>query len=461
MPPPTRPSADRQQRLNELLGSRLSDMSARQWRELLVIVGPVLALVAAALFIAFQFIEPAPPKRIAIATGGQAGGYFAFGNRYAEVLKRHGVTLDVRPTAGSLENIGLLTTAGSGVGVALVQGGITDAREAPGLVSLGRLFVEPLWVFYRGDTVDRLHQLAGRRIAIGPEGSGTRHLASRLLKASEIDEAAATLLPLTGMEAAEALARGAVDAVFLALAPGAPAVQALLRNPDVQLMSFAQAEALVRRFPYLERIVLPAGAVDLVKGIPARDKTLVAPVAALLARDGLHPALTGLLVEAAREVHAPGGLFHRVGDFPKPLDPEFDMSSDAERYYRSGPSFLKRQLPFWLATFVERVSLVAVPLAGALIPIFKGGPALYKWRVRRRLLYWYGRLKALEASIASDPDGADHNAYVAEVRRIEEAVAAVPVPIGFSDQYYSLRSAIDLVRQRLTARAVSARAATT
>jgi TRAP transporter TAXI family solute receptor len=457
MPSPTseRPAA-RQRRLNELLGARVSEISMRQWRELVLIVGPVLLLVGAAIFTALQFVEPAPPKRVVIATGGQAGGYFAFGQRYAQSLARHGITLEVRPTAGSIENIRLLTTPASGVSMALVQGGITDSKATPGLVSLGRLFVEPLWVLYRdAGTLDRLHQLVGRRIAIGPEGSGTPHLATQLLAASEVKPETATLLPLSGMEAAEALAKGDIDAVFLALAPQAPAVQALLRNGDVKLMSFAQAGALARRFPYLESITLPAGAIDLVRNIPSTDTTMVAPVAALVARADLHPALAGLLVDAASEVHSGGGLFHRIGDFPKALDPEFEMSEDAARYYRAGPSFLKRHLPFWLATFVERMSLVAVPLAGALIPLFKAGPAIYKWRVRRRLLYWYGRLKAVEASIAEGGNAPeDRQAYLDEVARIEEAVGDVPVPIGFSDQYYSLRSAIDLVRQRLESRSL-------
>ena len=446
-------ASSRRQSLDALLGAKLGDMSARQWRELLLIILPVLALVAAAVVIALQFVQPAPPKRVVIATGGQAGGYFAFGTRYAESLARHGITLEVRPTAGSLENIRLLAAPDSGVSVALVQGGITDAKETPGVVSLGRLFVEPLWVFYRGpETIDRLHQLKGKRIAIGPEGSGTRHLAMRLLAASEIDANAATFSPLTGMDAAGALAKGDIDAVFLVLAPQAPAVQALMRAQDIRLMNFAQAGALVRRFPFLERIVLPAGAVDLVKNVPSEDSNLIAPVAALVARETLHPALVGLLVDAIQEAHGGGGLLHRVGDWPKPLDPEFDLSEDAARYFRAGPSFLKRHLPFWLATFIERIGLVAVPLAGVLVPLFKAGPAIYKWRVRRRLLYWYGRLKAVEASIPADPTGADRQAYIDEVARIEEAVGGVPVPIGFSDQYYSLRSAIDLVRQRLEAR---------
>lgn len=447
------PIGARKAKLDEILGSRLRDISAAQFRELLLIVAPVVLLAATAVWIALQFVQPAPPKRLVMSTGGQGGAYHVIALRYADILKRHGITLEARPSAGSIENVARLRDASSGVAVALLQGGITNSRETPDIVSLGRLFPEPLWVFYRGEaTVDRLSQLAGKRIAIGPDGSGTRHLAAALLAPHGITAQSATLVPLTGQPAADALAAGAVDAVFLALAPQAPVVQSLLRRPDVRLMNFAHAEALTRLFPYLQRIVLPQGAIDLVANIPPADVALVAPVAALVAREGLHPALAGLLIDAAREVHAGGGLFHRVGDFPKPLDPELEMAEDAERYYRAGPSFLKRVLPFWLATFVERMSLIAVPLAGALFPLFKLGPLLYKWRIRRRLNFWYGRLKALEASVASDATRENFGEYRDEVARIDAAVTAIPVPVAFGDQYYTLRAAIDLVRQQLDTR---------
>lgn len=437
-------------KIDEILGSSLREISAGQFRELMLIIGPVLLLVAAAVWIALQFVQPAPPKRVVISTGGQSGGYFTLGQKYAAFLKKNGITLEVRASAGSLENVALLKDEKSDVSVALLQGGVTDAQELPNVVSLGRLFPEPLWIFYRGtEKVERLHQLKGKRIAIGPEGSGTRVLALRLLKASQIDDTASTLMPLAGMEAAEALRSGAIDAAFLAVAPEAPVIQALIRDPEARLMNLQHAEAYTRLFPYLQKIVLPQGAYDLVQNIPASDVHMVAPVAALVAREDLHPAIIGLLVEAARDAHGRGGLFHRGGDFPKPLDPEFELSEDADRYYKAGPSFLKRHLPFWLATFIERMSVVAVPLIGAIIPLIKLGPSLYKWRIRRRLIYWYGRLKALEASMFYDPSMENVEGYREELARIDEAVSTIPVPPSFADQYYSLRAAIDLVRQKL------------
>ncbi len=448
---------EKKQQLTEIMNSRLRDISATQLRELVLILAPLLLVIGGALWFASRFIEPAPPTKIAISTASEAGNYFATGRKYAEILKKSGVTLGVRPSAGSPENVKRLLDPASGVQVALLQGGTTNTQESPGIVSLGRIYLEPMWVFYRGDAViDRLTDLKGRRLIVGVEGSGTRALATTLLKPNDVGPQNAQFLSLSGTDAVNALINGEADAAFFTSAPSSPQIQTLLRHPELKIMSLAQAEAYTRIFPYLSRIVLPKGAVDLIKNIPPTDVEMVAPMAALVARDDLHPALVSLLVEAAKQVHSPGGLFHRVGEFPKPQDPEFEMSEDAERAYKSGPSFLKRTLPFWLASFIERMTLVAVPLVGILLPLIKIGPAIYKWRVRRRLLYWYGRLKALESLVADDPKGETLDEQREEVATIDTAVSTIPVPVAFSDQYYSLRAAIDLVRQRLSARAATA-----
>jgi hypothetical protein len=216
-------------------------------------------------------------------------------------------------------------------------------------------------------------------------------------------------------------------------------------------MSFSQAEAYTRIFPYLSNLTLPKGAIDLDKEIPAQDTSLIAPMAALVARDDLHPALVGLLVEAAKEVHSPGGMFNRIGEFPKAADPEFEMSEDAVRFYKNGQTFLQKHLPFWLATFIERTMVLILPIATIAIPIFKGGPAIWKWRARQKILRWYARLKVLDQRLTIHSSPEHLIAYSAEIEDIEHAVKKTPVPLTYADQYYSLRAAIDLVRQRIAA----------
>ncbi|MFM9943147.1 MAG: TAXI family TRAP transporter solute-binding subunit [Hyphomicrobiaceae bacterium] len=446
----------RKAKLDAIMGARLRDISATQLQELLLILGPVILLVLGALWLASRFIEPAPPTKIAITTAGETGGYFATGKKYAAILKTSGITLDVKTSSGSPENVKRLLDPKSGVQVALLQGGTTNSEANPDIMSLGRVYLEPMWVFYRGNaTWDRLLDLKGRRLIVGPDGSGTRALALALLAANGITADNTTFLPLTGAKAIETLTAGEADAAFFVSSPSSPQVQTLLRHKDLKIMSLSHAEAYTRRFPYLNRIVLPKGAIDLVENVPAADVEMVAPVAALVAKTDLHPALINLLVDAAKAVHTPGGLFHRVGEFPRAQDPEFEMSEDAERAHKTGPNWLKRTLPFWLATFIERAIVVAVPVAGVLLPLIKLGPALYKWRVRRRLFYWYGRLKALDSTVTDDGNGDTLDAQRQELAVIDEAVANVPIPLGYSDQYYSLRAAIDLVRQRLANRAIA------
>ena len=426
------------------------ELSAGQWRDLAMIIVPTLMVLAGIFWFASRFVEPAPPKKIWITTGGPAGGYFAAGKRYAEILKHSGITLEVLNSAGSVENLKRLSDPNVNVDVAFLQGGTSTTKESPGIVSLGRIYLEPMWVFYRSaETIDRLAGLKGKRIAVGAEGSGTRPLALALLARNAIDATNTEFLPLNGAELIAAITDGSADAAFVTSSVESPQIQTLLRTPGVKLMNFAQAEAYTRIFPYLTRIVLPKGAVDLAANLPASDVEMVAPVAALVARETLHPALVGLLVEAAKEVHGRGGMFNRIGEFPKAQDPEFEMSDDAERVYKSGPPALQRYLPFWLATFLERIKVMILPLATVILPLFKLVPAMYKWRVRRRVLYWYGELKALEYNVMADLDNQKLGVHRDEMGRIERAVAGIHVPLAFSEQYYALRAAVDIVRNKL------------
>ncbi len=418
-------------------------------------LGPAVVLIILAFLLAMRFMPPPPPKVVSITTGGQGGGYHTFGTRYAEVLARHGVKLNVLPSAGSAENLERLKQPGSGITVGLMQGGIGNSQNAPELLSVGRVFYEPMWVFHRGPAIGMLHELQGKPVAIGAPGSGTRALAEELLKSSGVTSANSTLLPLTGQQAVDALKKGEVDAVFLTLAVQAPLIQELMRTPDIRLMSFAQADALTRHYPYLARLTLPQGVIDLRANIPARDVTLVAPKAALLVQNSLHPAIIALLAEAAQEVHGKASLFGPAGEFPTQSDPEFEMDSDALRYYKTGPTFWKRVLPFGLANMVERAIVFLVPLLTILIPLVKILPVVYRWRFRKRLLHWYTRLKDVEIRVAELPKGVAAGAAELheELDEIDDSVSRVPVPIQFAEQFYNMREHLDLVRQRLKSRA--------
>ncbi|MBX6392403.1 MAG: ABC transporter substrate-binding protein, partial [Burkholderiales bacterium] len=298
-------------------------------------------------------------------------------------------------------------------------------------------------------TLDRLTQLKGKRIAIGPEGSGTRVLALELLRANGIDERNARLLPLSGMEAVAALREGGVDVVFTVGPAQSSTVWAALYTPGVRIMDFAQAEAYVRRFPYLSAVTLPRGGVDLERDVPPHDVRLVATMATLVARESTHPALISLLLQAASEVHGQPGLFQRPGEFPNAQQVDFPLSPEADRYYKSGPSFLRRYLPFWAAVLVERLIVLLIPVIAVLFPLMRVLPVIYAWRVRARIYKWYGELKFLEAEIEENPAGASREDWLARLDDLEERVHNIPTPLMYTNQLYILREHIGLVRNRV------------
>lgn len=451
---------------------------AVSWRDLAVSMGPIVLVSAAAIWLAIRLIQPAPPNTLTITAGPPGSSFWNSAQRYKTILARNGITLKVLPSAGSLENLERLSDPAAAVDVGFVQSGVTrvaaasasasasdsasasspsqpasGGRSAPSLVSLGSVSYVPLVIFYEGRERVRLSGFAGKRIAIGPDGSGTRALALALLKANGIEPGGkTTLLPLTGDAAARALTAHQIDAAFLAGDSAQPPVMArLLRTPGVRLFSFAQAHAYARRFPYLTDVEVPMGAFDLGKNLPPAPVHTVAPTAELVARDSLHPALSDLLIEAAKEVHGRASLLQNAGEFPSPVMHDFPISDDAARYYKSGKGFLYRVLPFWLASLVDRLLVLVVPIVVVLIPGARLIPSLYGWRVRSRIYRWYGALIAIERS-ALDETASDEEraASLAKLTEIEAAVNRLKMPLAYADQFYVLREHIGFVRARLT-----------
>lgn len=422
-------------------------------RDLFATAWWIFLIAGIGFVVAYQFVEPAPPKRIVITTGSDSGAYYQFAQRYATILARDGVTLEVRSSAGSLQNLERLKADEAQVG--FVQGGVIEPKSDPdevddsGLLSLGSLFYEPVWVFYRGEQpLTRLTELRGKRIAIGAEGSGVRQLARQLLEANEMP-VSDRLLPLSGLVAAEELQQGRIDAAFVIASEKAPVVQVLLRSPGVKVMSFAQAGAYQRRFPFLTKLTFPHGVADLVRDFPPEDIKLMAPTANLIIRDDLHPALQTLLLQAASEVHGKSGFFQDVGEFPSYKDQMLPLSPDAARYFKSGAPFLQRYLPFWLAVLIDRLIVLLVPVFALLIPLLKVAPAIYTWRVRSKVFRCYGELRFLEDDLKNHFDPARLEDYRQRLDALDEEASQLHVPLGFTDLVYTLREHVNLVRHML------------
>lgn len=421
-------------------------------RDLWLTLAPAVLLIGLAFAAAFYFIEPAPPKKLVLAMSPDEGGFRYYARKYQDVLKKHGVTLELRTTKGSIENVELLADGASGVDVAFVQSGTVGGEKATSVVSLGSVSYVPLWVFYRGEPLEDVRQLKGRRIAVGPEGSGTRALAVTLLKANGIDEAPTELLPLEREAAIEQLKQGHLDAAFLLSPAESPAIQKLAAVPGVNLLSFARGEAYARRFPYLTRLVLPRGVFNLASDIPAKDVVVLAPTANLVARDSLHPALSYLLMRAASEVHGSAGLLDGPNEFPAPRETGFALSSEAQRYYEAGIPLLQRYLPFWAANLVDRLWVMLVPIIAVVVPLFRAVPALYQWRIRQRIVRWYARLKEIEIQLDENPGREMLEDMLKRLEEAEREVNRIPMPLAYAENLYFFREHIEVVRRRLIRR---------
>jgi len=410
---------------------------------------------------AYWLLDPEPPRRMVLATGTERGAYAEFGATYAKLLAREGIKVELRNTQGTLENLALLRDAKSGVDGAFVQSGVdgpqaTDDSLNADLVSLGSLFYEPVWLFYREDSAQRLlktptlsnvAQLPGWRINSGTDGSGVRVLVNQLLEANALDPNSLTLLKDDTTPAVVAFLEGRIDAIVFVSAPESLMVQMLLRTPGVRLFDFAHAEAYSRRFAFLSPVVLPRGIVDLARDQPPQDVRLIAPTAMMVARDDIHPALVQLLVQAAAQVHGGSGWFQHKGDFPNTRNSGIPISAEAARFYKDGLPWLRRYLPFWLANLIDRMGVALISIIAVLIPLSRVVPPLYQFRIRSRVFRWYGQLRALEESVGKRPPEELHR----NLDAIENRVGRVHVPLSYTDELYALRGHIEMVRSRLPA----------
>jgi TRAP transporter TAXI family solute receptor len=428
-------------------------------RDLLVAVAPTAVLVLAACVVAYIVVDPAPPRHVILATGQDNSAYEEFGRKYATILARDGIKVDAQRSPGSEANLQRLIDGKADI--AFVQSGSTSEAQAgrSGLVSLGSLFTEPVWLFLRERdahgrkrAMDSIVQLKGLRINLGPEGTGVPKLFRQILAVNGLEPRQLTISSLENTPATVELLAGRIDGLVFSSAPEAPLIQMLLQTPGIRLFNFRQAEAYTRRLPFLTHVVLPRGIVDLGRDIPAQDFHLIAPTATLVAREDLHPALIDLFVKAATEIHGGTGWFQQQGQFPSPRYTEIPVAREAAKYYRDGPPFLQRYLSFWLANLFDRLWVVVVALAALIIPLSKIVPPLYVWRIRSRVYRWYGQLRAVEQALENAKDEHRDEARAELLRRlddIEQRVNHISIPLAYADALYGLRSHINFVRQRV------------
>jgi TRAP-type uncharacterized transport system substrate-binding protein len=412
-----------------------------------------LVVIGGAVWLALIYFIPTPPAKVVMATAFKGASFEYYGRQYQEIFARSHVDLELRETAGAVENLKLLQDPNAGVQIAFVTGGLSDAKHTPGVLSLGTVYDQPFWIFYSTKLhLDQLSQLKGKRIAVGPAGSATRYMAEQVLGKGGVNSETAALLPFAGSTAEKALKDGQVDAVWIIGVPEATAVQSFLRNPDVRPMNFPMADAFTRLFPDLTRMTLPQGTVDIEHVIPASDVELIGTKAKVLIRSDLHPEIVQLLLRTMKEVHSGADLFHRSGEYPNASDSEYTVAATAIEFYKSGPSFMQRHLPLWLSVHVQRAIAVLVTGIAVGVPLLHFVPQTFNWMTRRRLFYWYAELRALESSFGSTTSHKHLVHLLTEVERIEDSLGKIHFPLTFADQVYTLRGHIDIVRQKIAAR---------
>ena len=401
--------------------------------------------VAGLTWLGMAYLIPAPPSHITIATSPQGEHYHILGTRYQGILSGTDIKVDLRLTDGAKENLRLLNDANSGVQIGFMQGGISNSRLAPDLISLGRLDHQIFWLFYpTGETITDLTQLRGKRIGLGAEGSGDRTVCEKILAVAGITYDNSTLVTVPSEHVINNLDSGGIDAVFRTFSPDSPIFHTLLRGPQYSLMNFSEAEALTRIFPYLVRLVLPRGAIDLQRKLPIADTTLVATTNVLMVRKGVHPAIVDLLAIAISQAHSSPGLFHKVGEFPTETDPEYPMSQGARDFYKNGPSFLNWYLPFWMTNYAQRVIAVLVAVIAIVVPVFNYVPKLFLWFIHDRIRRLYRRLRIVDNALLAGVGASEMKVLQAELESIVRA--ANIVPMRSSELFFELKSHIDRTR---------------
>lgn len=410
------------------------------------------SLVLLALFWSvLTMLKPATQGKIIVTAGAPGGIYYNYAERYAQILKREGITLDIRPSTGSVENFQRLRDDNSEFEVGFIQSGTGTAEQAPGIQTIAAISYEPIWVFYRGNaSYDRLSQLRGKRISLGLPGSGLRIVANDLLTENNINTNNSTLLELNANDAYQQLRDGSIDAAFFIGRADSKVIHTLLES-SMRLMSFSQADALVQKFPSLSKIVYPRGATSLVNDQPPQDITLLAATAMLVSKESLHPALAYLLLDAANIIHNAPDFFTPRNYFPNQNIEDFTIADETRRYFKSGKPFLQRYLPFWLANFIERRFTILLPFIAVLFGMAQAVPRLYDASMKKRLVVWYKEIHLLEEEIwnTHDASQAKLDQWHAEIEEIDANANQIDIPQRYYGDVYALKQAIRVVRDRI------------
>jgi TRAP-type uncharacterized transport system substrate-binding protein len=404
---------------------------------------PVLIILFLGLLI--WFLVPTPPKKIVMTTGAENGLYYRFGQQLAKELAKEKITLEVLPSAGSLENIERLNQPKSKIHVGILQGGVGRVSDNPNISALASVFDEQVWIFYRKtafkDPLTKITQLENKSLSIGLSGSGTRDLGLKLLELNQMDvKSEKPTIKLKDLHANE------LDAVMLVSGPQAPIILDYLRSPHLAVMSFEQADAYTVRLPFLKKVTVPRGVINLAEDLPRKDISILAAPAAMVINEDIHPALITPLMRAMDTTISQLGLLQKENDYPSENGFAWPHDDDAKHFLKNGASFLHRHLPFWSVVWVERAIRIILPLLAILIPLFNFLPKLIAMGVDAKTSAVYKKLRILELAVTANPQ----KPWQEEWQLLQKQALSMRVPKKYAVRVYELRMYLQMVRDRLT-----------
>lgn len=399
---------------------------------------PGVLIALAVLAFAWQYVEPAPPDSIRLAVGPADSSYHWLGQRYQEVLKKQGLEVVLVESHGSRENLELIRDGKADA--AFVQSGVSLGKEeSDGFFFLASLFPEPLWIFTReGTRRDDLLHLEGKKFGVGEEGSGSRFLATRILREMGLDKSNT----LVDDNQAASLHSGKIDALFLVASPNSPQLRSLLEDESLQLVSLRRAPGIAKHFDSISYLTLYEGSVDLAQNLPRQTVTLLASTATLVVGPDFHPALTGVLLGAADEIHGQPGPLQEREHYPSAEYGSFPMTREAEYFYKNGPGFLQGKLPYKAAATLERMIILILPFLTVIIPLARILPAIYAWRLNRRLHQPYKELLRLENEVGEE-------GFPEQLAEVEKAARALhDMPASYGAEVHNLLTHIERLKRR-------------
>jgi uncharacterized protein len=410
---------------------------------------PILLLVVASFYLTSKFIEPSSKKEITIATGSIDGEYYNTALKYKEILEKQKVKVNILTSNGSMENIQFLNDKKADI--AFVQNGIDFLKKQTEIKAIASIYYEPLWIFYKNDEykMDYLIQLITKRVSLGREKSGTEDLALKMLNDNGINNENTQLLNNSTAEAKDLLIKGEIDAMFIVSSPNSKIIKELLENPDIKLFNFKRAKAYSRKYTFLESTPLYEGTIDLYRNLPSEDINLLSTTANLIVRNGFSDELTRLILKEIKKVHNKKELFEAANQFPNIENLTIDINEDADRYFTYGDTWLEKIFPYWIASNIDRLSILLIPLITLMIPLSKGFFPLYRWSIRSKIYKWYEQIHKIDliTEYESQDKLQDCLAQITILKK--EIKQETKVPLSYMGEYYDLIMHLELIISKI------------